>query len=41
MRVVPAEDDVLLREGPATLLERGGMAVVGRTGPHAPPQVLA
>ncbi len=41
MRVVLAEDDVLFREVMATLLERGGMAVVGWTGPMPPPQVLA
>ncbi|MFI7609169.1 response regulator [Micromonospora sp. NPDC049366] len=32
MRVVLADDDVLLREGLAGLLERAGMAVVGRAG---------
>jgi DNA-binding NarL/FixJ family response regulator len=32
MRVVLADDDVLLREGLATLLERSGMTVVGRAG---------
>jgi DNA-binding NarL/FixJ family response regulator len=31
-RVVLAEDDVLLREGIASLLERSGFEVVGRTG---------
>jgi DNA-binding NarL/FixJ family response regulator len=32
MRVVLAEDDVLLREGLASLLERSGMQVVGQAG---------
>ena len=32
LRVVLAEDDVLLREGLASLLERSGYAVVGQTG---------
>jgi serine/threonine-protein kinase PknK len=32
MRVVLADDDVLLREGLASLLERSGFAVVGQTG---------
>src|SRR4249919_3229982 len=32
MRVVLADDDVLLREGLAGLLERAGMSVVGRAG---------
>jgi serine/threonine-protein kinase PknK len=32
VRVVVAEDDVLLREGLATLLTQAGMAVVGRAG---------
>ena len=31
-RVVIAEDDVLLREGVASLLERSGFEIVGRTG---------
>jgi DNA-binding NarL/FixJ family response regulator len=31
LRVVPAEDDVLLREGLASLLERSGFVVVGQT----------
>ncbi|MBV9466056.1 MAG: response regulator transcription factor, partial [Solirubrobacterales bacterium] len=30
-RVVLAEDDILLREGIASLLERGGFEIVGRT----------
>src|SRR5436190_2212825 len=32
LRVVLAEDDVLLREGLASLLERSGFAVVGQAG---------
>ena len=32
MRVVLAEDDVLLREGLASLLERSGFEVVGQAG---------
>jgi DNA-binding NarL/FixJ family response regulator len=32
VRVVVAEDDVLMREGLASLLERGGYEVVGRAG---------
>ena len=32
MRVILAEDDVLLREGLASLLERSGFEVVGLTG---------
>src|SRR3954447_5666668 len=32
VRVVQAEDDVLLREGLASLLERSGFEVVGQTG---------
>jgi DNA-binding NarL/FixJ family response regulator len=32
LRVVLAEDDVLLREGIASLLDRSGFAVVGQTG---------
>ena len=32
MRVVLADDDVLLREGLASLLERPGFEVVGRAG---------
>lgn len=32
LRVVLAEDDVLLREGLASLLERSGLAVVGQAG---------
>ena len=32
LRVILAEDDVLLREGLATLLERSGFEVVGQTG---------
>ncbi|WP_206184729.1 response regulator [Thermoactinospora rubra] len=32
MRVVVADDDVLLREGLASLLERSGLEVVGRAG---------
>ena len=34
-RVVLAEDDVLLREGLASLLERSGLEVVGQTGDSA------
>ena len=32
LRVVLAEDDVLLREGLASLLERSGLEVVGQAG---------
>jgi DNA-binding NarL/FixJ family response regulator len=32
LRVVLAEDDILLREGLASLLERSGFAVVGQAG---------
>ena len=32
LRVVLAEDDVLLREGLASLLERSGLHVVGQAG---------
>ncbi|MGW9032034.1 response regulator transcription factor, partial [Streptomyces sp. NPDC055722] len=32
LRIVLAEDDVLLREGLASLLERAGCAVVGQAG---------
>ncbi len=32
MRVVVADDDVLLREGLASLLERSGFEVVGQAG---------
>jgi DNA-binding NarL/FixJ family response regulator len=32
LRVVLAEDDVLLREGLASLLERSGFEVVGQAG---------
>jgi DNA-binding NarL/FixJ family response regulator len=32
MRVLLAEDDVLLREGLASLLERSGFEVVGQAG---------
>jgi CheY-like chemotaxis protein len=32
LRVLVAEDDVLLREGLASLLERSGYAVVGQAG---------
>jgi DNA-binding NarL/FixJ family response regulator len=39
LRVVLAEDDVLLREGLASLLERSGFAVVGQAGDG--PQLLA
>jgi DNA-binding NarL/FixJ family response regulator len=39
MRVVLAEDDVLLREGLASLLERAGFKVVGQAGD--PTQLLA
>jgi DNA-binding NarL/FixJ family response regulator len=39
LRVVLAEDDVLLREGLASLLERSGFAVVGQAGGGA--QLLA
>lgn len=39
LRVVLAEDDILLREGLASLLERSGFAVVGRAGGGA--QLLA
>src|SRR5258708_25511314 len=35
VRVVIAEDDVLLREGLASLLERSGFAVVGQSGDAA------
>jgi DNA-binding NarL/FixJ family response regulator len=35
LRVVLAEDDVLLREGMASLLERSGFAVVGQVGDGA------
>jgi DNA-binding NarL/FixJ family response regulator len=35
LRVVLAEDDVLLREGLASLLERSGLAVVGQAGDGA------
>jgi serine/threonine-protein kinase PknK len=35
LRVVLAEDDILLREGLASLLERSGFAVVGRAGDGA------
>jgi serine/threonine-protein kinase PknK len=35
LRVVLAEDDVLLREGMASLLERSGFAVVGQAGDGA------
>ena len=35
MRVILAEDDVLLREGLASLLERSGFEVVGQTGDAA------
>jgi DNA-binding NarL/FixJ family response regulator len=35
LRVVLAEDDVLLREGIASLLDRSGFAVVGQTGDGA------
>ena len=35
LRVVLAEDDVLLREGMASLLERSGMQVVGQAGDGA------
>src|SRR6187397_1454049 len=35
LRVVLAEDDVLLREGLASLLERSGFEVVGQTGNSA------
>jgi DNA-binding NarL/FixJ family response regulator len=31
-RVIVADDDVLMREGLASLLERGGYEVVGQTG---------
>ena len=34
-RVLLAEDDVLLREGLASLLERSGFEVVGQTGDSA------
>jgi DNA-binding NarL/FixJ family response regulator len=39
LRVVLADDDVLLREGLASLLERSGMRVVGQAGDGA--QLLA
>lgn len=39
LRVVLAEDDVLLREGVASLLDRNGMSVVGQAGDGA--QLLA
>jgi len=39
LRVVLAEDDVLLREGLASLFERSGIAVVGQAGDS--PQLLA
>jgi DNA-binding NarL/FixJ family response regulator len=39
LRVVVADDDVLLREGLASLLERSGMQVVGQAGDGA--QLLA
>jgi len=39
MRVVLADDDVLLREGLASLLERSGFQVVGQAGDAA--QLLA
>jgi DNA-binding NarL/FixJ family response regulator len=39
LRVVLAEDDVLLREGMASLLERSGLQVVGQAGNG--PQLLA
>src|SRR5262245_43639735 len=39
LRVVLAEDDVLLREGLASLLERSGLVVVGQAGDS--PQLLA
>jgi DNA-binding NarL/FixJ family response regulator len=39
LRVVLAEDDVLLREGLASLLERSGFAVVGQAG--GGPQLVA
>ena len=39
MRVILAEDDVLLREGLASLLERSGLEVVGQAGDGA--QLLA
>jgi YesN/AraC family two-component response regulator len=35
LRVVIAEDDVLLREGLASLLERSGFQVVGQAGDAA------
>ena len=35
LRVVLAEDDVLLREGMASLLERSGIEVVGQAGDGA------
>src|SRR3954453_22542798 len=35
LRVVLAEDDILLREGLASLLERSGFAVVGQAGDGA------
>jgi DNA-binding NarL/FixJ family response regulator len=41
LRVVLAEDDVLLREGLASLLERSGYAVVGQTGDGPRLPVLA
>ena len=39
LRVVVAEDDVLLREGLASLLDRSGFDVVGQAGDG--PQLLA
>jgi serine/threonine-protein kinase PknK len=39
LRVLLAEDDVLLREGLASLLERSGYDVVGQAGDG--PQLLA
>jgi serine/threonine-protein kinase PknK len=39
LRVVLADDDVLLREGMASLLERSGLTVVGQAGDS--PQLLA
>ena len=35
LRVVVADDDVLLREGLASLLERSGFAIAGRAGDGA------
>ena len=40
LRVVLAEDDVLLREGLASLLERSGFEVVGQAGDGATTELL-